>query len=211
MAATPSLIRHGAGYSIFENQSYGLKQRMRLFVVPDAPVKIVQLRLENLWTRPRRITATYYAEWVLGTTRELAQQYIVPEFEPGSHALLATNRYAPEFGAGVAFLASNKAPHGLTADRTEFLGRAGSLRYPAALSRIGLAGTVRAGLDPCAVLQLHVDLAPGQVEEVFFLIGQGTNREHSLALVQQCAGELLLHAAEPDELRQCGGVPFDEC
>ena len=39
------------------------------------------------------------------------------------------------------------------------------------------------GLDPCAAIQLHVDLAPGQVEEVYFLLGEGSNREESLALI----------------------------
>ena len=33
----------------------------------------------------------------------------------------------------------------------------------AALGRIGLASAVNAGLDPCAAIQLHVDLAPGAV------------------------------------------------
>ncbi len=32
-------------------------------------MKVATLRLENLGSRPRRLTATYYAEWVLGTTR----------------------------------------------------------------------------------------------------------------------------------------------
>jgi cyclic beta-1,2-glucan synthetase len=180
---SPSLIRHGAGYSIFENQSHGLSQRLRLFAAIDAPVKIVHLRLENLWTRPRRITVTYYAEWVLGTTRENNQAYIVPEFDPLRHALLASNRYSMEFGQRVAFLAANKKPHGVTADRTEFLGRMGSMRAPAALGRIGLGSKVTSGLDPCAAIQLHIDLAPGQTEEVFFLVGQGANREETLALI----------------------------
>jgi cyclic beta-1,2-glucan synthetase len=34
------LIRHGMGYSIFEHRSHELDQRLRPFVVPDAPVKI---------------------------------------------------------------------------------------------------------------------------------------------------------------------------
>ncbi len=182
-AETACLIRHGAGYSIFESQNHGLNQQLRLYTVPDAPVKIAHLRLENLWNRPRRITVTYYAEWVLGNRRDTNQAYVIPEFEPGKHALLAGNRYNTEFGERVAFLAANKKPHGVTADRTEFLGRMGSMRAPAALGRIGLAGTVRAGLDPCAAIQLHVDLAPGQVEEVYFLIGQGANRAESLTLI----------------------------
>jgi cyclic beta-1,2-glucan synthetase len=184
-ADTAHVIRHGAGYSIFESQSHGLNQNLRLFAAPDAPVKIAHLRLQNLWERPRRITVTYYAEWVLGTTRDMHQVHIIPEFDPDKHALLASNHYNSEFGERVAFLAANKEPHGVTTDRTEFLGRMGSLRTPAALGRIGLESTVNAGLDPCAVIQLHVDLPPGASEEVFFLIGEGANRVESLALIGQ--------------------------
>ncbi len=184
-APTPYRIRHGAGYSIFEHNSHGLVQRLRLFAAQDAPVKIVQLRLENKWTHPRRITATFYAEWVLGVTRDTTQQYVVPEFDGDRQALLARNAYNAEFGERVAFVAANKRLHGLTADRTEFLGRLGNLSHPAALDRIGLASTVEPGLDPCAALQLHIELKPGEAEEVFFLVGQGANREDALRLVEQ--------------------------
>jgi cyclic beta-1,2-glucan synthetase len=184
-AETAHLIRHGAGYSVFESQSHGLNHNLRLFAAPDAPVKIALLRLKNLWEHPRRITVTYYAEWVLGTTREPHQAHIIPEFDPERNALLASNHFNFEFGDRVAFLAANKKPHGVTADRTEFLGRLGSLQAPAALERIGLASTVNAGLDPCAAIQLHVDLAPGAEEEIYFLIGEGANRAESLALIGQ--------------------------
>lgn len=182
-APTPYIVRHGAGYSIFESQSHGLSQRLRMFASATDPVKVVQLRVENLWNRPRRITVTYYAEWVIGTTREATQMHIIPDFDPLHHALLAANRYSLDFGQRVAFLASSKKPHGVTADRVEFLGRRGSLAAPAALGRIGLASKVTPGLDPCAVIQLHIDLAPHQSEEVFFLLGEGANREESLALI----------------------------
>lgn len=184
-APEPYLIRHGAGYSVFRHHSHGLKQRLRLFAVPDAPVKVVQLRLKNTWNRVRRITATFYAEWVIGTTRDATQQFIVPEFYAESSALLARNAYNEEFGQHVAFVAASKEPHGLTADRTEFLGRKGSLQHPAALDRVGLAGTVEAGLDPCAAVQLHIELAPGEAKEVFFLLGEGADRQEALRLVKQ--------------------------
>ena len=80
--AEPYLVRHGAGYSQFEHRSQGLKQTTRLFAAADAPVKIIKLRLENLWDRPRRVTVTYYAEWVLGVSRSATQAYIIPEYEP---------------------------------------------------------------------------------------------------------------------------------
>jgi cyclic beta-1,2-glucan synthetase len=186
---TTHVIRHGAGYSNFESQSHGLNQNLCLFAAPDAPVKIARLRLKNLWQRPRRVTITYYAEWVLGATRDLQQAHIMPEFIPEKHALLASNRFNSEFGERVAFLAASKRPHGVTTDRTEFLGRLGSLRAPAALKRIGLGSAVNAGLEPCAVIQLHVDLAPGAEDEIFFLIGEGENRMESLALIGQVQAE----------------------
>jgi cyclic beta-1,2-glucan synthetase len=181
-ASVPFLIRHGAGYSTFEYHSHGLKQRLRLFAIPDAPVKVVHLQLENTWNRNRRITATFYAEWVLGTDRDVHQQHVVSEFDAVHNVLLARNPYNEEFGKRVAFLSASKEPHGLTADRTEFLGRGGSLRRPAALDRVGLTSTVEAGLDPCAVYQVHVWLAPGETEDIFFLLGQGEDREDALRL-----------------------------
>ncbi|MBI5032142.1 MAG: hypothetical protein HZB51_16550 [Chloroflexi bacterium] len=184
-APAPYLIRHGAGYSIFEHNSHGLVQRLRLFAAPDAPVKVVQLRLENTWKHTRRITATFYAEWVLGVTRDAAQQYVVSEFDSDHQALLAHNCYNTEFGERVAFVAASKRIHGLTADRTEFLGRMGSFSHPAALDRIGLASAVEPGLDPCAALQLHIDLKPGEPEEIFFLVGEGANRAEALQLIEQ--------------------------
>ncbi|MCK4488707.1 MAG: hypothetical protein KAU23_00515, partial [Anaerolineales bacterium] len=117
----PYLVRHGIGYSVFEHNSHGLKQRLRIFAAPDKPVKIVQLSLENTWRRTRRVTATYYAEWVLGTTREAMAPFIIPEFDTSSNTLLARNPYNTEFGERTAFLTATRVPHGLTTDRTEFL------------------------------------------------------------------------------------------
>jgi cyclic beta-1,2-glucan synthetase len=184
-ASAPYLIRHGAGYSIFEHNSHGLAQRLRLFAVSDAPVKVIQLRLENKWAHTRRITATFYAEWVLGVTRDTAQQYVVSEYDSEHQALLARNSYNAEFGERVAFVAASQRLHGLTADRSEFLGRMGDICRPAALDRIGLNSAVEAGLDPCAALQLHIDLQPRESQEIFFLIGEGANRADAVRLIER--------------------------
>ncbi|HSJ58128.1 MAG TPA: glucoamylase family protein [Anaerolineae bacterium] len=188
-SGAPYLVRHGAGYTAFEHHSHGLDQHLRVYVAPDAPVKVARLRVENRWDRPRRITATYYAAWVLGVNRDQTQQYVITEYDPDRHALLARNPYSAEFAARVAFAASSSVPHGMTADRTEFLGRNGEPgagpRLPAALTRVGLSGRVGAGLDPCAAIQVHLDLAPGEAEEIFFLLGQGIDREDTAALLDR--------------------------
>ncbi len=181
----PYLIRHGAGYSIFEHHYLGLKQRLSAFAAPDEPVKFVRLHLENTTQRTRRITITYYAEWVLGTTHEDTMQYIVPEFDSQNHALLAHNSYSIDFHQRVAFLAATRELHGLTADRTEFLGHMGSYDQPEGLARVGLSVNVEAGNDPCAAIQVLLWLAPGEAKEVSFLLGQGADRSETLNLIQK--------------------------
>jgi cyclic beta-1,2-glucan synthetase len=181
----PYLVRHGAGYTIFQHHSHGLKQETRLFVAPDDPIKVIQVRLENSSQRPRRLTLTLCAEWALGTNRESSQPYLIPSYDRERFALLARNPYNSEFGERVAFVAASKAPHGFTADRAEFFGRLGDHRRPAALGRIGLNNQVKAGLDSCAALQLHLDLPPGGSETVCFFVGQGANQAETESLLPQ--------------------------
>jgi cyclic beta-1,2-glucan synthetase len=181
-ADTPVLVRHGHGYTVFEQHSHQLKQTLTLFVAMDAPVKIVRLRLENTAQRTRRITATYYAEWVLGTFKDVTQQYIIPEFHAAGQTLLFRNPYSIDFGGQYTFVTAGKEFHGLTTDRTEF--RLGDYAHPAALERIGLSGTVQAGVDPCAAVQLHADLPPGAAEELIFVIGATSSREAAIQLAR---------------------------
>ncbi len=176
-------VRHGAGYTVFRQHSHALEQEVTLFVPLDDPVKVIQLRLTNRAERPRRITATYYAEWVLGTTRDVTQPFILPSFDTESQILSARNPWNEDFRDAVAFLAGNRTLHGFTTDRAEFLGRHGQRAQPAALHRIGLANTVRPGLDPCAAVQLHIDLAAAGTTAVHFLLGEGSGRDEALHLV----------------------------
>jgi cyclic beta-1,2-glucan synthetase len=184
-AQAPYLIRHGAGYSIFEHHSYELHQEVRLYATPEDPLKVIRLKLHNTTDRSRRITATYYAEWVLGTDRDQNQIFIIPHFDNQTQALLAHNPYRTEFANRMAFLAGNKSIHGLTTDRTEFLGRMWGYKQPFAMKLVGLSGTVQAGTDPCAAIMLHIDLAPYESEEIYFLLGQGEDWEASLHLIEK--------------------------
>ncbi len=184
-ASAPYLIRHGAGYTIYEHYSHGLRQRVEWLVDPEEPVKMVRVRLENTWNCVRRVTATYYAEWVLGVNRDTMQMYVIPEYDPQRRALLARNPYSPEFAGRFAFLASSQEPHGLTTDRTEFLGRRRSMRRPAALERIGLSGAVLPGVDPCAALMVHENLQPGEVKEFHFILGQGQDLADAQRLIDK--------------------------
>ena len=99
----PYRVTHGAGYTIFDHESHGLMQHLTLFASPEDPVKIIHLKLENTYEYPRRITATQYVEWVLGTTHAASQAYIIPEYDSTQECLMATNPYNSEFGRADCF------------------------------------------------------------------------------------------------------------
>lgn len=175
-------IRHGHGYTTFEHRSHGLSQRFRVFVAPDAPVKIAELEVADLWNRSRRITATYYAELVLGTDRTASAPHVSTRIDRPAGAILARESFSERFAGRVAFLAGSRAVHGATGDRTEFLGQ-GGLAAPDALGRIGLGEAFGVGLDPCAALQLHIDLPAGGTTSVHFLLGEENDAAAALERV----------------------------
>ncbi|MDD5037032.1 MAG: phosphorylase, partial [Methylococcaceae bacterium] len=180
------VIRHGQGYSRFEHASHGIHSELLQFVSPDDPVKISSLTLKNVSGLPRRLKVAAYVEWVLGTSRSMTAPYVVTELDPGTGALFAYNPRDIEFGQRIAFADFAGQQSGWTGNRAEFIGRNGSLDAPAALRRPrALKNRVGAGLDPCAALEMMIELEPNGHAEIVFLLGQGNDRAHASELVQR--------------------------
>lgn len=177
--------RHGAGYSVFESESHGLWQEMTLFADPEDPVKLVKLNLKNRLSENRRITATYYLEWVLGLTHEDTVLNLIPEYRPEHSMLSVRNPYHAELGKQIAFLMADRTPHGFTTDRFEFLGTEGSTKNPAALHRIGLSNSIKVGSDICAAMQIHIDLPANGESELHFVIGDASDEEQLTYLAEK--------------------------
>ena len=195
---TACQVRHGQGYSEWRRSSHGIEQELLVLVPPDAPVKLVTMRLRNTDDRPRRLTANYYAEWLLGAQTGSDRHHVQCEHEPEAEALLAMNGWNADFAERVAFLTSSRAIHSFTTDREEFLGREGDLSTPAALSRWGLSNEASAIGDSCAAYQIHLDLPPGEWTETVFALGEGAGREEAVALAQMWREPEQAHAAMRD-------------
>ncbi len=181
----PHVIRHGQGYSVFEHTSHGISQELLVFAPLEAPVKISLMRLRNRTSRKRRLSITFYNELVLGVLRSTSAPYIITEIDAEAGTIYARNPFNNEFAERVAFFATNEKVSSATCDRKEFIGRNGTFTNPAALRRVSLAGRDGAGLDPCAALQVTIELAPNQAREVSFLLGEAESREAARAVVTQ--------------------------
>jgi len=178
------VARHGFGYSRFSHQAHDIAMDLVQFVPLDDPLKVSRLALHNRSSRPRHLSISAYAEWVLGSSRSATAPFIVSHRDRDSGALFAQNSWNSPFPEAVAFSDLVGLQTAWTADRSEFLGPLGSHAAPAALlSRQPLSGSTGSGFDPCAVLQYNVRLAPGERVEIVWLLGQGQSLQHARELV----------------------------
>ncbi len=178
-------IRHGAGYTEWTRACRGIEQRMRVSVATEDPVKLVRLTLSNRGARDRRITATYYAEWLLGALPSTSRRHVSCRFDATSQSILATSPWSSDFAGRVAFLASDQVAHSFTTDRQEFLGRPGDITRPEGLRKWGLSGAETAGGDACAALQVHVDIARSETVEIVFVLGEAESESAAIDLARK--------------------------
>ena len=180
------VARHGFGTCRFEHEAHGIALDLLQYVPLDDPVKISRLTLTNRSARPRRLSVTAYADWVLGPSRAASAPHVITEIDTDTGALHG----AQPLEHGLSGPGRLRRPRGeqtsLTGDRTAFLGQGGGLHAPAGLlSGQPLSGATGAGYDPCAVLSRDVALAPGQSVEVVFLLGQGGSAEAARGLIER--------------------------
>jgi cyclic beta-1,2-glucan synthetase len=194
-SGAPAVARHGQGYTAFEQSIHGLQQELLLFVPRGDPVKLLRLKVRNLERQSRRLSVTFYAEWVLGTVRDVTQMHIRTELDAETRALLAFNGFNSSFPAAVAFADVSEPERTATADRAEFFGRNGNASMPAALKRQGLSGRTGAALDSCAALQVKLDLRAGEEKEVVFALGQAASIAEARKLVRRYRDRKRVQAA----------------
>jgi len=182
------VCRHGFGYSVFEHYQAGISSELYTYVAMDAPVKFVMVKLRNHSGRLRRLSLTGYWELVLGEWRHANMMHIVTETDPHSGALFARNAYGHECANRVVFAQVSEQERTVSGNRTEFIGRNGSLASPAAMRRQCLSGKTGASLDPCAAIQTQIELADGQAREIVFVFGAAHNIDEAQHFIQQFGG-----------------------
>ncbi|MGN6729226.1 MAG: GH36-type glycosyl hydrolase domain-containing protein [Rhodanobacteraceae bacterium] len=186
VAGSTYVARFGPGYAKFECAAHGIESELLQFVPVSDCIKISKLHLRNRSGRARKLDVTAYARWALGAIGTNATPFGVTSFDGRTGALLACNRWRDPLAGRVAFAALDKAPASYTGDRGEFLGRYGTLDAPAALTHAQpLSNRTGAGLDPCAVLQTTLELAPDEDTEIVFMLGEGADRVQASDLVRR--------------------------
>uniref|UniRef100_C6E6P1 Glycosyltransferase 36 associated n=1 Tax=Geobacter sp. (strain M21) TaxID=443144 RepID=C6E6P1_GEOSM len=100
-----------------------------------------------------------------------------------SHFITPRLCYHPEYGERVAFAAMTPGADDYGGDRSAFIGRNRSLAAPAAMEATRLSRRTGAGLDPCAVQRVTLELAPGEQRDIVCMLGQEASVPEARELV----------------------------
>jgi cellobiose phosphorylase len=194
-SSQPYITKHGFGYSNFLHTENGISSDMCMFTHLNESIKFISIKVKNGSQRSRKISLTGYVEWVLGDLRSKSIMHIITEADTGSGALLAANRYNTALDNKVAFFDTDDNSRNYTTDRSEFLGRNGTLANPEAMKRVRLSGRTGAALDPCAAIQVNVELAVGEEREIIFRLGAGRDRNDAISMIRKFEGRIVAQEA----------------
>ncbi len=191
----PYVTKHGFGYSQFIHAENGIVSDMCVFTHLEESIKFISIKLKNHSKRSRKLSVTGYMEWVMGDLRSKSIMHVITEADTASGAILASNRYNTALDGRVAFFDADDANRNYTTDRCEFIGRNKTLSDPDAMRRVRLSGKTGAALDPCAAIQINIELGDGEEREVIFRLGAGKDRNDAITMVRKFEGKTAAHNA----------------
>ncbi|HUP47518.1 MAG TPA: glycosyl transferase family 36, partial [Thermoanaerobaculia bacterium] len=140
-----------------------------------------------------------YLEWCCGVTpasrREFHKLFIETDFDPARNAVFGWSRmwdvgskrwghwntdfpYVSGFGTTAKVVSAE-------GDKTEFIGRHGTIRKPDALARAGWRGLFGAHHDPVAAMRSTIELAPGGEKSIGFAIAVEKSRDASAEMLRR--------------------------
>ncbi len=163
------IVRHGHGYSVFENEGNGMEQSLTLLTALDSQVKICLICLKNTTKKQKKLAITYYTRPVLGADDSLTAPYI--QTRKGKKGLLfIENKYTESFKGRMSFMCTNLSDPSIICDRLALLDVDGSINV-SDTNYAGRPDITGSYLDPCASICAKVILEPEAEVEVVFLLG----------------------------------------
>ncbi len=184
-------VTHGKGFSRFEQLDGEIVHSMEITVPLNDSIKLIQLQLRNKSKHNKRISITYYAEWVIGVTREAQAPFIVTDWDKKYKTLLARNTYQEKFRDAISFLnitpseSKPEAKYSWTCNRNEFIGLGGTLENPAALMEKKLSDQTGTFSNSCGAVQTVVEIPADNEVTLNILLGCASSKKEVYSLLEQ--------------------------
>ncbi len=188
-------VTHGIGYSRFNQQVEDIASEMTVFISPNDPVEIFQLKLTNVSDEVRELDITSYAEWLLGFApdehREFHKLFIETSADVAGKMVTARKclwgfpddkgRHNNIDWPYTAFMAASEPIKSFDCDKETFIGMYRNDDRPQAMLDTRLAGRSGRFTDAIAALQVAVTLRPSESKVLVFTLGAAEDGREDVA------------------------------
>ncbi len=183
-------VAHGFGYTSFYHTSEGLNQELTHYVPLKDSVKISRLVIENMDNKPRSLSLFRYLDRVMGVSRNSSSRYIISSFVDDMDTLISKNFYNNEFAGRVAYsgvyISENEQDVFYTTERENFIGRNRSLNDPLSIRKTqNLDNQINIGSDPCAAIQLNLELQKKEKRVIYFIDGEAKSEKEAKRILSK--------------------------
>ncbi len=172
--------RHGLGYSIIKSEKNSLEAEVTYFVPLGFTGEIQKVRLTNKGQKPKKFKLFSFTEWNLWNALEdmtnFQRNYSTGEVEIDGSVLYHKTEYR-ERRNHFAFYSVNAQLSGFDTDRESFLGLYNGFDRPDVVFSGQSKNSEAHGWSPIASHCLEIELMPGTVKELVFILGYVENPE----------------------------------
>ncbi len=166
--------RHGFSYSKYICDYSGIHAQQTLFVAPDDPVEMWDVRVKNTGDTPRHLSVYSYLEFSFHHIDMDNRNFQMSLYAAGSRCedgVIEHDLYYEE--NGYQFFTANFMPDGFDCLRDSFIGPYRTERNPLVVEQGICGGSYEKGGNHCGCLQKKLTLAPGKEVRLIYLLGEG--------------------------------------
>lgn len=170
--------RHGLGYTVIASRRGGVAASARMFVPLDETLEVWQLTVTNERDEPAQISLFGAVEFALWDAQDdstnFQRNFNIGEVEVEDGVIYHKTEYR-ERRDHFAYFTCSQPPVSFDTQREDFLGAYRGWDDPAGVARGELSGSVAHGWAPVGALHIRLTLAPGESQQVIFLLGYQEN------------------------------------
>ncbi len=172
--------RHGLGYSVITGQRNDLKAEVTYLVPVEDNCEIQRVRLTNVGASPKSIKLFSMVEFCLWNALDdmtnFQRNFSTGEVEIEDNVIYHKTEYK-ERRNHYAFYSVNQPMSGFDTDRETFLGLYNGFHEPAVVFAGQARNSEAHGWSPIASHMMEVSLAPGETQELIFILGYVENAQ----------------------------------
>ena len=170
--------RHGLGYTLIGSAHEGIRCETTYLVPLDETLELWRARITNQRSSRARLSLFGAVEFCLWDANDDAtnfqRNYSIGEVEVVEGVIYHKTEYR-ERRNHFAFFATSAPLSGFDTSRDAFLGPYRGWDRPLAVERGACSGSVAHGWQPVGALQVDLELAPGETQEIVFVLGYAEN------------------------------------